>query len=317
MNQNRQILETGVQENQRNIIVNRKYKDTLFRMVFREKKNLLSLYNALNGTSYTNPDDLEITTLEDAIYIGMKNDISFLISNTMNLYEHQSTFNPNMPLRGLFYIARVYQNYIKKQDEDLYGKKLIALPMPRYVVFYNGVEDVEDYQELKLSDAFILPKGAEVSVPLECKAIVLNINLGHNQELLESCRALWEYSYFVNEVRVNQDKGMKIEDAIQTAQKTCMDKDIMKEFLENHSAEVKDVILEEFDREWHEAKLQEESRKEGHEEGVREGLERGRSEGIRFKTLVQKLMEDGRTEELTKALEDEQVCGQLYEEYEL
>ena len=99
--------------------VNSKYKDTLFRMIFRDKKNLLSLYNALNKTSYTNPDDMKITTLEDVIYVGMKNDVSFLFSSIMNLFEHQSTFNPNMPVRGLLYLARIYQNYIRANSHFL------------------------------------------------------------------------------------------------------------------------------------------------------------------------------------------------------
>ena len=72
--------------------VNRKHKDRLFQRVFADKKDLLDLYNAINGTDYTDPDELEITTLEDVIYMSMKNDMSFIVSSTLNLYEHQSTF---------------------------------------------------------------------------------------------------------------------------------------------------------------------------------------------------------------------------------
>ena len=110
--QRKTISKTHRKTISQNSSVNRKYKDTLFRMIFRDRKNLLSLYNALNNSSYTNPDEMEITTLEDVIYVGMKNDVSFLFSSIMNLYEHQSTVNPNMPVRGLFYLARIYQNYI-------------------------------------------------------------------------------------------------------------------------------------------------------------------------------------------------------------
>ncbi|MCI8745248.1 MAG: hypothetical protein HFI25_06185, partial [Lachnospiraceae bacterium] len=91
--------------------VNRKYKDVLFRFIFRDKKDLLSLYNAINGTDYKNPEELEINTLENVIYMKMKNDLSFLVGASMNLYEHQSTWNPNMPLRGLFYFAELYERY--------------------------------------------------------------------------------------------------------------------------------------------------------------------------------------------------------------
>lgn len=86
--------------------VNREHKDTVFRRLFQEKKHLLELYNGLNGTSYENEEDLEITTLDSAIYMGMKNDISFILMSEISLYEHQSSINPNMPLRDLLYIAR-------------------------------------------------------------------------------------------------------------------------------------------------------------------------------------------------------------------
>ena len=122
----------------RRIRIRRKYKDRLFQKVFEDKKDLLDLYNAVNGTQYTNQDDLEITTLEDVIYLSMKNDLSFIISSTLNLYEHQSTYNPNLPVRGLIYFAKLYEAYIKKIDANVYGHKLIALPAPQFIVFYNG-----------------------------------------------------------------------------------------------------------------------------------------------------------------------------------
>ena len=78
-------------------MVNRNYKDTIFRMLFSDRKNLLSLYNAINGTSYMNPEDLEIVTLENAIYMGMKNDLSFIIDTNLFLYEHQSTYTRLLP----------------------------------------------------------------------------------------------------------------------------------------------------------------------------------------------------------------------------
>ena len=239
--------------------VNSKYKDTLFRMIFRDKKNLLSLYNALNKTSYTYPDDMKITTLEDVIYVGMKNDVSFLLSSIMNLFEHQSTFNPNMPVRGLLYLARIYQNYIRENGLNIYSSTQISLPVPVYVVFYNGRKEEAEYQELKLSDAF---KKSEFSgqAALECRVIMLNINLGHNKELFENCRILWEYAYFINEVRENQKKGSSIEVAVRQAQKSCIEQDILKEFLEKNSAEVSDVILEEFNEEQYAEGLREEGK---------------------------------------------------------
>ena len=118
--------------------VNRKYKDTLFRALFSERKHLLSLYNAVNGTDYTNEDDLEVNTLDNVIYMKMKNDISFLFGFSLNLYEHQSSVNPNMPLRDLFYVADLLQKIVK--DKNLYSSCLVGIPTPKFVMFYNGTD---------------------------------------------------------------------------------------------------------------------------------------------------------------------------------
>ena len=117
----------------------RTYKDTVFRMLFWEKENLLSLYNAVNGTTYSNLENLEITTLENAIYMNYKNDISFVMNFELMLYEHQSTVNPNMPLRHLIYVTKVLQGIIR--NADLYGSVLVQIPTPRFVIFYNGMEE--------------------------------------------------------------------------------------------------------------------------------------------------------------------------------
>lgn len=139
----------------------------------------MDLYNAVNNSAYNNIDDLEVNTLEDAVYLSMKNDISFLIGGTMNLYEHQSTYNPNMPIRGLMYLMTLYKQYIDGNNINVYGAKLQKLPYPQYIVFYNGEKRLPDRVVLKLSDAFDKIEGKEPS--LECKVIMLNINYGHKQ----------------------------------------------------------------------------------------------------------------------------------------
>ena len=119
--------------------INREYKDRLFKLIFKEKKDLLEHYNAVNNTRYSNPEEVEINSIEDAIYMGMKNDISFLVKNVLNLYEHQSTFSPNLPLRGLLYFADLYRKIIGS-GKDLYSSKRISLPYPSFIVFYNGTK---------------------------------------------------------------------------------------------------------------------------------------------------------------------------------
>lgn len=174
----------------------RTYKDRVFRMIFKEKKEFLELYNAMNGTDYKIPEDLIVTTLENAIYLGMKNDVSFLVYDQLALYEHQSTENPNMPLRNLMYVSSIYSELTK--DANLYSTRLVKIPEPKFVVFYNGTEEMPEYSELRFSDAFEHCSG---EMCLKLKTYVLNINSGCNRELMSKCRTLQDYMIFVNKVR--------------------------------------------------------------------------------------------------------------------
>ena len=162
--------------------VRRDYKDTVFRMLFNDKKELLALYNAVNGTHYDNPDDLQITTLEGAIYMQMKNDISFILELHLELYEHQSTVNPNLPLRYLFYIAKVFEELVI--GKDLYARTLIRLPAPRFITFYNGVERQPERLIRKLSDAYSV---SDETINLELQVVQLNINDRYNEEITQIC----------------------------------------------------------------------------------------------------------------------------------
>ena len=262
----------------------RNYKDSLFRMVFREKKELLSLYNAINGTAYEDPEELIVTTIEDVLYMGRKNDISFLIKDVMNLYEHQSSVNPNMPLRGLIYISMLYQGYIEQNNLDIYSSTQLTLPAPKYLVFYNGTKAEPDRQELRLSDSFVK---REEQPDLECRAVVLNINYGHNKKLMEACRKLYEYSRFVETIRGYLNTGMKLGAAMDQSIEDCIRSDILKEFLLKHRGEVKQVILTEYNQERHAKTLLEEGRKQGREENAKL-LQKEREENAR---LLQKAQE--------------------------
>ncbi|MBQ2313555.1 MAG: hypothetical protein II187_01470, partial [Treponema sp.] len=183
----------------------REYKDRLFKAIFgrdteESKRWRLDLYNALNGTNYTDPDALTLTTIENVIYITMKNDISFLIGSQMNLYEQQSSFNPNMPLRGLMYFAQLYQMNLSERGEDLFGSRLVTIPAPSFVVFYNGDKKLSDVSKLRLSDAFE-PAGSTEG--FEWTATVINIGGNHSEGLQKKCKSLYAYCSYVNRVKQN------------------------------------------------------------------------------------------------------------------
>ena len=187
--------------------INRKYKDRLFNFIFGSEENrawTLSLYNAINKTNYTDPNEIQINTIKQVLYLGMHNDTSFLLRDEMNLYEQQSTYNPNMPLRMMQYIGNLYEKYIKQHELNKYDSELIKLPVPKLVVFYNGTTNQEDETILKLSDSF--PEGSETDIEVIVRMI--NINHGHNMELLDACRPLREYSWLIHQIRSN----LKIED---------------------------------------------------------------------------------------------------------
>jgi len=248
--------------------VNSKNKDSLFRIIFKDKRELLQLYNALAGTAYDNPEELTINTKEDIIYMYMKNDISFLLDARLNLYEHQSTYNPNMPLRGFLYLAALYKPMVMRHR--LYSQSLLRIPNPKYVVFYNGPEEMEDRRELRLSEAFSRPEeGGDVEVV----AHMININYGHNQELLEKCRKLKEYALFVATVRRHLQEGTEKEEAVERAIDECIGKDILSDILRKERAVVCDSVLTEFDEEEFAALMRKEGKIEGKAEAVVELLE--------------------------------------------
>ena len=244
------------------------YKDRVFRLLFKDRKRLLELYNALNNTHYTNENDLTINTLENAIYMKMKNDISFIIDCNICLYEHQSSYTPNMPLRGFLYFADLYKKLLK--DTDLSIRRLIKIPTPHYIVFYNGLERKEEEFIQHLSDAYEDDKEG----CMELTVRVININLGHNKELLDKCNALYGYAYFVSAVRKYLE-SMDLTDAVGLAVEECLKENILTDFLMEHKAEVVAMSIYEYNEEYVKRVEREEGMEEGYSKGYDSGIKLG------------------------------------------
>ena len=274
-------------------LVNRNYKDTVFRMLFSDRKNLLSLYNAVNSRDYTNPDDLEIVTLENAIYMGMKNDLAFIIDTNLYLYEHQSTYNPNMPLRDLFYISSEYQKML--DQKSLYSSSLQKIPTPNFFEFYNGSDLVCVVFEHRLSSAFEHLSGEP---KLELIVTVLNINEGHNALLMEHCKTLREYAQYVAKVR-KYTADMSLNEAVECAVDECIKENILADFLRKNRAEVISMSIFEYDKEEEERKLRKAEFEAGEQSGIQKGIQKGIQEGIqegkelKTKEIVNSLLQDG------------------------
>lgn len=244
--------------------INKKRYDHLFRIVFNDRKELLSLYNALADKDYTNPDDLMINTLEDAVFLGMKNDLSFIINDYLNLYEHQSTVCGNLPLRGLFYFSDIYKSLY--YEDAIYRKAQIKILTPIFVVFYNGLEEVPDNYDVKLSEAFINPTNTP---DVEIVAHVKNINYGHNSELYHKCKKLEEYSIFVDRVHKALKDKSKAEypQLLVTTIDSCINDSILADILRKERGRIMESVLSHFDADEYVNYV----KKEGYEEGYNSG----------------------------------------------
>ena len=265
--------------------VNRIYKDRLYKMIFNDKSELLKLYNAINGTHYDDPAMLTITTLDNAIYMTMENDLSFIIDMRLALYEQQSTVNPNLPLRFLMYITDIYSAYTK--DMNIYGSKKVQIPLPSFVIFYNGVKSQPDRTEFLLSELFHPTTDQQA---LELKAVMLNINKGHNQELMNACHTLRDYSEYVARIRTYSAE-MPLTDAVEKAITECIHENILRDFLLKNRAEAKAMSIYEYDEE----KTLRMFREEGYEDGERNGKIQATIEmclefNLSSDAIVQKLM---------------------------
>ena len=307
-----QIKNNGAAEN---LDANRNYKSTVFAMLFGDRERLLGLYNAISGKNYQDPEALEINTLENAIYMGMKNDLSFLIDDRLSLYEHQSTVNPNMPLRFLFYISDLYSGMTT--EENFYGRKALSIPIPCFVIFYNGSEPQPDRKILRLSDLYTVRMK---ETQLELTAVLLNINRNHNRELMEACRDLKDYAEYVDRVR-KYARELPLSEAVERAITECIQEGVLKEFLEKNRAEVKKMSIYEYDQEKHIRMERQDAWEDGMQEGRREGIKEGelRGRNAQLSELIKKKLARGKSiSRIAEELEEtEERIQELILEYGL
>ena len=252
---------------------NTKYKDSVFSFLFSDPDVLRELYCALEGI--TLPPDVPVTinTLQDVLYLDRVNDISFEIGDKLViLIEHQSTINPNMALRLLMYIARVYEKII--EGKKIYSTQMIKLPRPEFYVLYNGTSSYPDEKTLRLSDMYenveSLGLSNKDSPELELIVKVVNINEGRNEGIIKRCKTLAGYRAFVGKVREYEKESGSKEDAISKAVKYCLEHEILRDFFEKNAKEVMNMLITEWNME--------DALAVRYEEGLGRGREEGREE---------------------------------------
>ena len=267
---------------------NREYKSDVFSMLMEDKANALEVYNALNGSAFTDPEVVEIVQLEKGVSLSIRNDASYVIDMNFCLYEHQSTYNRNMPLRSMIYFVNALDDWLKENGHDLFGRKRIMIPTPHFVVFYNGVEKRPEYEEMRLSQSFY-HQMEEPEIELVCKTY--NINPQNNQELKRKSTVLAGYTYFVEKVRENQKKNMSLAEAIDAAIEDCIQNHILEDFFRSRKDEVRKMTHLDYTWEKREKLI----RKEEYEDGRAAGRAEGRAEGrVKLISLIIKKVQRGK-----------------------
>lgn len=252
--------------------LNREYRDSVFRMLFNDKKKLIELYNAVFDTDYGPDTPIDIKTIEDVLFVHMKNDIAFTLDNKfIVLTEHQSTVNPNMPVRNLIYLSTILQKMYKKAE--FYQTVPLPLPQPEFIVFYNGSRKMPEYQELKLSDSFLGEKKEKYALDLTVK--VFNINIKEGEGILARSATLSQYSRLVEKIKTAALDGEVSERIMSLIFKECINEGILPEFLTEHGLEVINMLFKEFTEE----EREELYTQSGYKMGLADGLEQGRAEG--------------------------------------
>ena len=289
--------------------VTSKFKDNVFCMLYRDKKNLLELYNALNNSAYTNVDDLQVTTLNGGSYMKYKNDASFLLCMILYMFEQQSSKNPNMPLRFLHYVSDVFRELFS--NSMLHRRSMIKIPVPHFVTFYNGLEKwIEDEEEIRLSDMYEIPTD---NPELELKVRVININ--KDVHILNKCKTLRDYMTFVNKVRFKMGvEGDDVRIAVTEAMDECIDEDILVDFFEQHREEVVEVSIYDYDEEEVRRVLAEEYAqeyaqkvaKEVSEKAFAEGEQSGRQLNL-INQVIKKVKKSKTLETIASELEEEEA----------
>ena len=306
---------------------NRTMKASVFSSFFSEPARAIEVYNAAAGTDYAVDTPIEFNTLEDVLFKNRMNDISFLLDGKLIvLIEHQSMLNDNMALRMLLYIGRLYEKLLN-DNSSIYREKRIALAAPQFIVMYNGAKAIPQRSQQKLSEAFSIGQ-EEAKLELTVDVFDIGIHEGEPEPgILQESESLKEYSTFVHEVNYGLQHGkLPFDQAVSRAIRVCIQRDIMKGFLQEHGAEVENMLY----TEWNIDDMCRVAREEGWEDGLEQGMERGLEQGMEqgmkqgreageslFAQLIRCLITDQRMGDVELVTKDKNARLRLYQEYKL
>ena len=294
---------------------NREFKDTFFRTLFHEEDRALELCNAVEGTNFPKGTPLKFYTFGDNSLTRRNNDFAVVVNDQLLTFQdHQSTINPNMPLRLLPSAAEILYTWLVDK-KSLYKNKLVTIPTPKFYVLYNGTDKLIK-NELRLSDAF---RFIDKKYSMELTVKVIDIKYSKNNEVLQKSPSLNGYAYLIAKIKSRTEKGIPRDKAISMAVNDCIRKGILADFLIENYKEVCDMfswectLEEEMEIKQEEAFEdgfeegcevgREEGHKEGHKEGVLESAKKLIKKGMLFQDVVDLLdLSDFQTEELKRAI---------------
>ena len=284
--------------------INRNYKDSMFRMIFRTPEKMIELYNAIFDTDYPPDTPIDINTIEEVFHRVQKNDISFTIDGTyIMVSEHQSTINPNMPLRDIFYIVEIWRGMV--ESSQLYKRRIVKVPQPKFIVLYTGREPIPPVSRLELSDSFL---GDNNKPLLNLTVLVYNVNEGINCDILKKSPTLYQYSQLVALIRKYQARGPVTSQDMSEITHICLEKGILVDFMKEHGNSIRDLLHYEI--------TYEEDIKLTGQEYFEEGLEKGAEKmAERLNKLNELLLEKNRLDDLRRTLKDADFQKQLLEEF--
>lgn len=275
-----------MEESRTSQVSNREVKSSVFTTYFSDPKNAAQLYSALDGVP-AEPEDVQYTTLEGVLFVARKNDMAFTVKNrVLVISEHQATVNNNMPLRDVIYYGRTMERLV--EAEAIYRRKLIKIPTPEFYVFYNGDAPFPAEKVLKLSDAY-LEKTDDPMLELQVKVININLPAGH--ALLEKCRPLYEYSWFIQKIKDYTQEKRDRDEAVTLAVKDCMMTGIFADFVQQHGSEAVNMLFTQFNLE--------DAKKIWYEEAFEDGEEQGQARGqiLKLIELICRKLQKGKTPE--------------------
>ena len=303
MGKNKQFKKNIIHNGYNDVGIYRNHKDGVAYKLFSGRAESLSLYNCIMKTNYTNPDELEVVTLDSAIYIGRKNDNAVILHFNMLLTEFQVTVNPNMPLRTLIYVANEYEKYIAENELNLYSEYIQKIPTPHFVTLYYGRDEQPEIQILKLSDAY----ECKTEKPeLELTMVQYNVNPKYNEELKKCCPELDGYIKYIDKTRKYHSEGMNYEDAVKKSVNECIKENILREFFIKNKAEVISMTIFEYDEEEHMRLERQEQYRKGQINHLKNQIKKKIAKGKTISQIADELEEDKTViEELVNQLKEE------------